>query len=82
MAKKAAVKKLEGAPAQDQSKSNLVETIALVRTLEDFIQERGGLEAALGTVTRVSDLICMTGGVANLKEALEIVGRKEAPAQV
>jgi hypothetical protein len=79
MAKKAAVaKKPEGASAADHSKQ-LVEAIVTVRTLQDFIKERGGLEAALGTVTRVADLVCMTGSFDDLKAALEIVGREGAP---
>jgi hypothetical protein len=79
MAKKAAAtKKPECTPATDHSKQ-LVEAIVTVRTLQDFIKERGGLEAALGTVTRVADLVCLTGSFADLKSALEIVGREETP---
>ena len=77
MAKKAAAtKKPEGTSTIDHTKQ-LVEAIATVRTLQDFIKERGGLEAALSTVTRVADMVCMTGSFADLKEALEIVGREE-----
>jgi hypothetical protein len=65
-------------PAADQTKQ-LVEAIATVRTLQDFIKERGGLEAALATVGRVADLVCTTGSFDDLKAALEIVGREEAP---
>lgn len=79
MAKKAAVaKKPETATATDHTKQ-LVEAIATVRSLQDFIKERGGLEPALGTVTRVADLVCMTGSFGDLRAALEIVGREETP---
>jgi hypothetical protein len=81
MAKKAAVvKKPEATIPCDKSK-NLVEAIVTVRNLQDFIKDRGGLEAALGTVARVGDLVCLTGGFAELKEALEIVGRENVAAQ-
>ncbi len=81
MAKKAAtLKKPEGASTAEQSKQ-LVEAIATVRNLQDFIKDRGGLEAALGTVTRVADLVCMTGSFDDLKAALEIVGREDSPSQ-
>jgi hypothetical protein len=81
MAKKAVVaKKIEGAATSDKTK-NLVEAIVTVRSLQDFIKDRGGLEAALGTVARVGDLVALTGGFAELKEALEIVGREGAPPQ-
>ena len=73
MAKKAAAKKPETVTAADHSKQ-LVEAIATVRNLQEFIKERGGLDAALGTITRVSDLVCMTGSFDDLKAALEIVG--------
>ncbi len=80
MAKKAAVvKKPEVASPSDKTK-NLVEAIVTVRNLQDFIKDRGGLEAALGTVARVSDLVALTGGFAELKAALEIVGQESAPA--
>jgi hypothetical protein len=78
MAKKAAVaKKPEAASASDHHKQ-LVAAIATVRSLQDFIKERGGLEAALGTVTRVDDLVKMTKSFADLRAALEIVGREES----
>ncbi len=80
MAKKAAVVKKPEAAAPAGKTQNLVEAIVTVRNLQDFIKDRGGLEAALGTVTRVGDLIDLTGGFADLKAALEIVGRESAPA--
>jgi hypothetical protein len=80
MAKKTAVvKKAEVASPADKTK-NLVEAIVTVRNLQDFIKDRGGLEAALGTVARVGDLIALTGGFGELKTALEIVGGENAPA--
>jgi hypothetical protein len=80
MAKKAAAaKKPEGTTSSDHSKQ-LVEAIVTVRTLQDFIHERGGLEPALGTVTRVADLVSMTGSFNDLKSALEIVGRESSPS--
>jgi hypothetical protein len=80
MAKKAAtVKKPECTQSVDQKK-NLVEAIVTVRTLQDFIAERGGLDAALGTVSRVADLVAMTGSFADLKAAMEIVGGTNVPA--
>jgi hypothetical protein len=81
MAKKTAVvKKPEGVSPTDKTK-NLVEAIVTVRNLQDFIKDRGGLEAALGTVTRVGELVALTGSFAELKEALEIVGRENTPAE-
>jgi hypothetical protein len=82
MAKKAAiVKKPEVCSPADKTK-NLVEAIVTVRNLQDFIKDRNGLEAALGTVTRVGDLVALTGGFAELKAALEIVGRESnAPSE-
>ena len=82
MAKKAAVVKKPEVPALSNKTQNLIEAIVTVRNLQDFIKDRGGLEAALGTVTRVADLVAMTGGFAELKEALEIVGREGTPALV
>ena len=81
MAKKVtAVKKPEVVSPSDKTK-NLVEAIVTVRNLQDFIKDRGGLEAALDTVARVGDLVTLTGGFEDLKSALEIVGRETAPAQ-
>ena len=80
MAKKAAVVKKPEVLTPSTKSQNLVEAIVTVRNLQDFIKDRGGLEAALGTVTRVGDLIALTGGFAELKAALEIVGRENTPA--
>jgi hypothetical protein len=80
MAKKAAaIKKPEGTTSSAHSKQ-LVEAIVTVRTLQEFIRERGGLDSALGTVTRVADMVSMTGSFEDLKAALEIVGREGSPS--
>ncbi len=81
MAKKAAVAKKPEVPSQSDKTKNLVEAIVTVRNLQDFIKDRGGLEAALGTVARVGDLVALTGGFEDLKASLEIVGREAAPAE-
>ncbi len=81
MAKRAAVaKKAEGTTSTDHSKQ-LVEAIVTVRTLQDFIRDRGGVDAAIGTVNRVTELVSLTGSFHDLKSALEIVGREPAPSE-
>jgi len=80
MAKKTTVAKKPEGSSPSTKNQNLVEAIVTVRNLQDFIKERGGLEAALGTVTRVGDLIGLTGGFAELEAALEIVGGENPPA--
>ena len=81
MAKKKAVVPVKPEPQKpSNSTAKLVEAIVTVRNLQDFIRDRGGLDAAVGTVTRVSDLVTLTGGFDELKAALEVVGR-ESPAQ-
>ena len=82
MAKKTAVAKKPEAPTTAEHTKQLVEAIATVRSLQDFIKEQRGLESALGTVTRVSDLVTMTGSFGDLRAALEIVGREESKAEV
>jgi hypothetical protein len=81
MAKKVTVVTKQEVPAPSEKTKALVEAIVTVRNLQDFITDRGGLETALGTVTRVGDLVAMTGGFAELKAALEIVGREAAPSE-
>jgi hypothetical protein len=76
MAKKAAAPKT---PTADKSKQ-LVDAIITVKQLQDFIREHGDVDKALGAVSRVYGLIELTGGVNQLKQALEIVGREGAPA--
>jgi hypothetical protein len=56
------------------------DAIAAVRSLENFIKDRGGLEAALGTVARVGDLVALMGSFDELKTALEMVGQEPTPA--
>lgn len=82
MAKKvAAPKKPEVAAPADASKQ-LVDAIVAVKHLQAFISQNGGLDNALAAVTRVDDLVKLTGSFAQLKQALEIVGKPdEAPAQ-
>jgi hypothetical protein len=69
------------APAKktDGSK-NLIDAIATVKQLQDFVREHGTVEKALAAVVRVQGLVEMTGGFEALKQALEIVG--QAPASV
>lgn len=81
MAKKAVAAKKPETTSSEEKTKNLVEAIVTVRNLQDFIKDRGGLESALGTVTRVGDLVALTGGFAELKAALEIVGRENQPPQ-
>jgi hypothetical protein len=77
MAKKAPAQKK---PAAGSSKQ-LIDAIATVKQLQDFVKEHGTLEKALATAVRVHGLIEMTGGFNSLKEALEIVGKETAPPQ-
>ena len=79
--KKTVVTAKPEAPKQSDSTAKLVEAIITVRNLQDFIRDRGGVEPALGTVARVSDLVALTGGFDELKAALEIVGRDTPAAQ-
>jgi hypothetical protein len=57
----------------------LIDAIATVKQIQDFIQEHGSCEKALAAVVRVQGLIEMTGGFEPLKQALEIVGTEAAP---
>ncbi len=78
MAKKAvAAKKPEA-----ESTKQLVDAIITVKHLQAFIQQHGGVDKALEAVACVHQLIELTGGVGQLRQALEIVGREPAaPAQ-
>jgi hypothetical protein len=69
------------APVVDSSKQ-LVEAIITVKHLQNFIKEHGSLESALAAVARVKDLVELTHGFNELNQALEIVGREDAPAAV
>lgn len=60
-------------PGPDSSKQ-LVDAIVTVKHLQDFIKEHGGLEKAVEAVNRVYELIELTGGFDELKQALTIVG--------
>ena len=62
-------------PTADGSKC-LIDAIATVKQLQDFVQEHGSAEKALAAAARVHGLIRMTGGFEQLKQALEIVGQE------
>jgi hypothetical protein len=74
MAKKSPVSKQPATGGSQQ----LINAIATVKQLQDFIKEHGDVERALAAATRVHGLIEMTGGFASLKQALEIVGKEPA----
>jgi hypothetical protein len=67
-------------PTTDSCKC-LIDAIATVKQLQDFVQEHGDAEKALAAATRVHGLIEMTGGFCQLKQALEIVGQKSVAQQ-
>jgi hypothetical protein len=77
MAKKAPAPKKVVADSSKQ----LIEAIATVKQLQDFVKEHGSAEKALAAVLRVQGLIEMTGGCEQLKQALEIVGQEAAVPQ-
>jgi hypothetical protein len=77
MAKKAPAPKSQASESNQQ----LVHAIVTVRQLQDFIKEHGGVDKALAAVVRVHELIGMTGGIAQLKQSLEIVGQEPAQPQ-
>jgi hypothetical protein len=56
----------------------LIDAIATVKQLQDFVKEHGTAEKALAAAIRVHGLIQMTGGFEQLKQALEIVGQEPA----
>jgi hypothetical protein len=64
----------------DHSKC-LIDAIATVKQLQDFVAQHGTVESALAAATRVHGLIQMTGGFDQLKQALEIVGQEATPPQ-
>jgi hypothetical protein len=63
------------------SSKQLIDAIATVKQLQEFIKEHGTSEKALAAAVRVHGLIRMTGGFDELKQALEIVGQEVAPQQ-
>jgi hypothetical protein len=75
MAKKASPPK----QAPDGSKQ-LKQAIITVKQLQTFLCEHGGVEKAVAAVVKVQDLVKLTGGFPELKQALEIVGQDSAPA--
>jgi len=74
MAKKAVAATKSTIAATSEKAKVSGEAIAAVRNLENFIKDRGGLEAALGTVSRVGELVALTGSFDELLAALAIVG--------
>jgi hypothetical protein len=56
----------------------LIDAIATVKQLQEFVCEHGSVEKALAAVVRVHGLIEMTGGFDHLQRALEIVGQQSA----
>ncbi len=56
----------------------LIDAIATVKQLQDFIKKHGTVEQAVAAAHRVHGLIEMTGGFDALKQALEIVGQEAA----
>ena len=76
MAKKTPAAKPESADSSQQ----LVHAIMTVRSLQDFIHDHGGLDKAAAAIVRVHGLIQMTGGIDQLQQALEIVGKEPAAA--
>jgi hypothetical protein len=74
--------KKTSAPKKTTSGSKqLIEAIAAVKQLQDFVKEHGTVEKALAAAVRVHGLIEMTGGFDQLKQALEIVGQESAAPQ-
>jgi hypothetical protein len=74
-------KKTPAAKSQsDDSSKQLVEAIVTVKNLQEFIREHGDVEKALEAVGRVHKLVDLTGGFAQLREALGIVGQENGPA--
>lgn len=63
------------------SSNQLIEAIATVKQLQDFVKEHGTAEKALAAAIRVYGLIEMTGGFEPLKQALAIVGQEAAAPQ-
>ena len=63
------------------SSTQLIDAIATVKQLQDFVKEHGSLEKALATAVQVHGLIEMTGGFDQLKQAMEIVGQEPASPQ-
>ena len=62
------------------STTQLVEAIVTVKSLQDFVNDNGGVEKALDAVARVQKLIQLTGGFDQVAVALKIVaGEPAAP---
>jgi hypothetical protein len=65
----------------EQPNKQLVDAIVTVRSLQVFIQQHGGLDAALAAVASVRQLVELTGGFDALTQAMGIVGADSAPAE-
>ena len=76
MAKKTAAAK----PQSDDSTKQLVDAIVTVKNLQEFIRDHGDVQKALDAVGRVHKLVDLTGGFAQLTQALSIVGQENTPA--
>ncbi len=76
MAKKTSAPKK---PTADCSRQ-LIDAVATVKQLQDFIKEHGTLDRALAAAVRVHGLLAMTGGFDQLQQALKIVGTEPTPA--
>jgi hypothetical protein len=77
MAKKAPAAKKQPTDGAKQ----LVDAIATVKRLQDFIKEHGTVEKAISVVGGVYELMELTGGYGQLKQALGIVGEEAARPQ-
>jgi hypothetical protein len=76
----AAKKVADEGPKQSDSTKQLVDAIITVKSLQAFIAEHGTLEKALAAVACMQNLIQMTGGFDQLRQALEIVVQQDQPA--
>jgi hypothetical protein len=67
--------------ATTSNSNQLLEAIAAVKQLQDFVKEHGTVDKALDAAVRVHGLIEITGGFDQLKQALEIVGQEADPLE-
>ena len=80
MAKKAAA-----APKKPESSApnkQLVDAIITVKSLQDFIQQHGGVAQALSAVTSVQKLVDLTGGFTALTQSARHCRRRTGPARI
>ena len=77
MAKKAPTAKKPVAAAKPANGGQqLIDAIRTAKRLHEFMAGHGGLPQALDAVDKVQALIALTGGVSELKQALEIVAQE------